>query len=282
MLPTSYFVDEKAGITLYHGDCLQILPLLGGVDCVLTDPPYSRHTHEKQRHGVPSKSPPPTVRNGKVVARRADISRHADLGFEHLSAKTRLACAAEFARLAHRWVLVFSDLESTGLWRRSLTGKVLGAGVDERRNWLEYVRTGLWVKLASTPQFTGDRPANAAEAITICHATANSRHLKKQWNGGGGPNVWSHAIVQNRSGRGGGVQQGGEGRWHTAQKPLALMHDLVRLFTDPGEVVLDPFAGSGTTLLACKNLGRKAIGVEVDEESCRKTVERLRQQVLLA
>lgn len=270
---TPYFVDEAAGITLYRGDCLQVLPLLTSqVDATITDPPYSRHTHEKQRHGAgKATNPPPVVRDGKTVARRAAISRHADLGFEHLSPQTRKLSAAMMAALTRRWLLVFSDMESSGLWRQSL----------KKSGVLSYVRTGVWVKLASTPQFTGDRPAGGSEAITICHRKLGRGEGRMRWNGGGSHAVWSHPIVQNRSGRRGGVQRGGEGRWHTTQKPLALMQQLVQLFTEPGEVVLDPFAGSGTTLLACKNLGRRAIGIEADEESCAKVVERLRQQVLL-
>ncbi len=64
---------------------------------------------------------------------------------------------------------------------------------------------------------------------------------------------------------------------HPAEKPIRLMVDLVSRFTG---VVLDPFAGSGTTLVAAKALGRKSIGIEIEEKYCEIAANRLRQEVL--
>jgi len=55
------------------------------------------------------------------------------------------------------------------------------------------------------------------------------------------------------------------GGLHPTQKPVALMEDLVRTYTNEGETVLDFTMGSGTTGVACKNLGRKFIGIELDQ-----------------
>lgn len=65
---------------------------------------------------------------------------------------------------------------------------------------------------------------------------------------------------------------------HPTMKPQRVLEDI--LSAVPGNVVLDPFAGSGTTLRAAKNLGRKAIGIEIEEKYCAIAAERLRQEVM--
>ncbi|MEZ2373101.1 site-specific DNA-methyltransferase [Arthrobacter sp. RCC_34] len=242
-----YYEDDH--VRLYHGKCEDILPKLETVAHVITDPPYSEHTHRN-------------IRSAKMLANDrggkygADTRRNVDLGFDHLTPELRMFCATEFTRLASRWVLVFSDVESDHLWRNDLEA-----------SGLDYVRTGAWIKIGSTPQFSGDRPATGFEAITIAHPKG-----KKRWNGGGKHAVWTHPIVLDRGKSG--------ARLHTTQKPHELMQELVHLFTDHGDVVLDPFAGSGTTLYASKALGRKAIGIEREEKYCEVAARRLSQEVL--
>lgn len=65
---------------------------------------------------------------------------------------------------------------------------------------------------------------------------------------------------------------------HPTQKPIALMLELVSLFTDPDETILDPFTGSGTTGVACLRLGRKFIGIEKDPTYFALACERLRAE----
>lgn len=231
-----YWSSRDDRIHLFNSDCREVMAGLDAVDAIITDPPYSEHTHAKNRcgHSMPD-----------------GISRERDLGFGSLAPELRRECAAHFGRLARRWVLVFSDLEMTAEWRPDLTT----AGLD-------YVRTGIWHKQASTPQFSGDRPAVAAEAITICHPKG-----RKKWNGGGTHAFWSFPIVLHTS--------KDEERVHTTQKPIKLMRELVRLFTDSNELILDPFAGSATTLVAAYEQGRRCIGVELDEKNAEAAAKRL-------
>lgn len=69
---------------------------------------------------------------------------------------------------------------------------------------------------------------------------------------------------------------------HPTAKPMPWIRWLVGLVSEPGETLLDPFAGSGTTLRAAKDLGRKAIGVEIEESYCEEAALRCAQEVLAA
>ena len=143
----------------------------------------------------------------------------------------------EFARIARRWVVVFCQVEQVHDWSTRL-----------RHHGLEYVRTAVWVKPDGQPQYTGDRPGMGYESLVIAHPPG-----RKRWNGGGRHGVW----VENKIG-----PEDIDRTGHQTQKPLRLMESLVRDFTDSGELICDPFAGSGTTGVACKRLGRRFLGWE--------------------
>lgn len=249
---------EQDGITIYRADCLDVLPLLAKVDHVITDPPYSRDVYT--RIGAPGSHPPKKgappnlgrtfkLNNG---ARIKALAAGAIGAVDDLIAPVSL----ELARLTQRWALVFSDAEAIHRWRADLEG----AG-------MRYVRTGAWVKPDPMPQFSGDRPCVGFEPCTITHAQGPMR-----WNGGGKAAVWTYNTAK------GDAQERPD---HPCPKPLPLMRTLIEQFTDPGDLILDPFMGSGTTLRAAKDLGRRAIGIEVNEAYCKVAVERLRQAVLL-
>lgn len=232
---------------IHLGDCIQGMRSLAdlSIDVALLDPPYSEHVHASCRSGLTASN-----KSTRSSAEPSQISQRKALGFEHITQAQIEAVADQLGRLVRRWVLVFHDVESGHLWR----GELQVAG-------LEYVRTCAWVKHGGAPQFTGDRPAVGFEAITVAH-----RPGKKRWNGGGKPGVYTHSIV---------LDQRGEERIHTTQKPEGLIDALLRDFSDPGELVLDAFAGSGTTGVAAKRLGRRFVGWELQEKYQRAAQARI-------
>ena len=127
---------------------------------------------------------------------------------------------------------------------------------------LRCLRLGVWVKTNPMPQISADRPGQGWESIAYMHRD----DVKPSWNGGGKAGNYITTVQQ------------GEG--HPTAKPLSMLSDWVRNFTQPGDLVLDPFAGSGTTLRAALDEGRKAIGVELDERYCEVIAKRLAQGVL--
>lgn len=249
-------IEGRARWCVVHGDNREVLPTLGdkSVTHVITDPPYSEHVHGKARRGAALPDKDGGAHHGES-SNGACFSRASDLGFAAISETQRVESAGAFARLARRWSLVFCDNESAARW--------LDANVAAG---LQHIRIGQWIKIGCTPQFTGDRPATGSEAIVIAHPPG-----RKRWNGGGSHAVWSHPIVLDRA-------NAGNERVHTTQKPLPLMLELVELFTDPDDIVLDPFCGSGTTGVACLRLGRRFIGIEKDAKYAAVATERLQAE----
>lgn len=154
-----------------------------------------------------------------------------------------------FVELANRWVILTCE------WQHAAVLEAAGAPL---------VRLGVWVKPNGAPQFSGDRPATGWEAVAILH-----RAGAKYWNGGGHRAVWTCPIEQGE---------------HPTQKPERLVTEWVQSFTDRRETILDPFMGSGTTGVAAVRLGRRFIGIELDETyfelGVRRISEALRQPEL--
>lgn len=72
-----------------------------------------------------------------------------------------------------------------------------------------------------------------------------------------------------------------EARFHPTQKPVALMEWVLKNYSNDGDIILDCFSGSGSTLVASQKLGRKFIGIEIDNDYCEIARQRLRQQILI-
>lgn len=152
-------------------------------------------------------------------------------------------------RCSRRWVLCFCALEQLGVYQ--------SAAHDQ------YVRGGIWDRTNGTPQKTGDRPAQGAEGIAILHRLSPSGARKYKWNGHGKRAVWSGPICDDPT------------RKHPTKKPRWLMDALLRDFAEPGDVILDPTMGEGTTGEACLGMGLSFIGCEIDPRYHALAVKRL-------
>lgn len=183
----------------------------------------------------------------KITLRDGTPARQA-LGFAGISCEEMVTMARAWTECAARWVVFTCE------WKYAHALDADGT----------LVRLGIWRKPDGAPQFTGDRPGTGWEAVAICH-----RKGKKRWNGGGKHAFWDWPKGQNDSG-------------HPTGKPIGLLSDFVNDFTEDGETVLDPFMGSGTTGVACMNLGRKFIGIEIEPKyfdiACRRIEDAQRQE----
>jgi len=219
--------EEIGAATLYLADAFDILPTLGEVDSIITDPPYGPKTH-----------------GGAMTLKEDTPSPLVD--FDSITEEQFVAFCGHALALARRWVILTCE------WRYVIGLEKAG---------LPLVRFGIWLKQDAAPQFTGDRPGMGWEAVAILH-----REGKKRWNGGGHHAVWVCSVERGE---------------HPTQKPLSLLKDWVKKFTEEGETVLDPFMGSGTTGVACMKLGRKFIGIEKREDyfgiACRRIEDAQRQ-----
>lgn len=229
------------------GDCMLMAPAdFRGFTCLIVDPPYSDHVHENAvsagTNGVPS------------------VER--DLGFDAITPQLR-GHISKIASEMSRWSVIFTDLESTHLWRlevrrpheyiREVPYIMPRKGPDAE---IDYMGELPWIRW-SQPQKSGDRPGSQAEAVLHFHAKG-----AKHWNG---PGSLTHYEAKTLRGA----------EKHKCEKPLDLMLDLVSWWTDPGDSIVDVCAGTGTTALAAKLLGRDCMAIELNAKWAPVAARRL-------
>jgi DNA modification methylase len=214
---------------LYLGDCLEVMPLVGRVDAVVTDPPYEAVMQNKW--AVLSEQ-------DRGSKEQKKFARHGALKFDAID-DVRDDVAKAMCEVCEGWLIAFCMAEGVRAWRDSIEAQ----GV-------RYKRAMVWVKPDAMPQFNGQGPSVGHEMLVS--AWCGKGHSR--WNGGGKPGT----FIYNKNTPGGAE--------HPTQKPLPLMQDLVSLFSNHQQLVLDPFIGSGTTGVACVKLGRKFIGIELNEQ----------------
>lgn len=227
-------LSGRAAWCVTDANCFAVMPMLpdGVIGSVICDPPYEPEAHTLQRR-VKRTDPRSRSEWGHGDTRIASVE---SLAFPPITEAERISASQEYARLTRRWCVVFCQIEAAMKWQESL----VSAGMSRRR-------IGVWVKPDGQPQLSGDRPGMGFESIIFAHAKGRSR-----WNGGGRSSV----FTCNKFIPGDGPNV------HPTQKPLPLLMELVELFTDPGELVLDPFCGSGSLGIACMRLGRRYIGMD--------------------
>lgn len=233
-------VERIGDATLILGDCRDVLPGLGRVGHVISDPPY-----EEVMQAL----------HASVRLRRTDGGpQRQALTFDSVK-NVRAPFLDAVAVLNDGWLLAFCNVEGVAEWKAEILARDL-----------KFKTTCIWNKPDATPKLNGQGPALSYECITT--TWCGKGHAR--WNGGGRRGVFTHCT--NNPERGGG---------HPTEKPASLMRELIGLFTSPGEVVLDPFMGSGTTGVACAQLGRSFVGIELHEPffdlACRRIAEAHKQ-----
>ncbi len=209
---------EEAAVTIYHGDCRQIVPLLGRFDLLLTDPPY----------GIFKK----TGGDGKMFGKRTIYSDD--------------DTAAQWDARPSPGLLwtIWEACEKHVVWGGNYMADILGAC----RGPL------IWNKMTGNNSYADGEAAWADVSGTM-------RIFNHQWCG---------AFKDSER---------GQRAEHPTQKPVALMAWCIGLAGDV-QTILDPFAGSGTTGRAAKDLGKRAVLIEREERYCEIAARRLAQDVL--
>lgn len=215
---------QEKGITIYHGDCRDIVPSLGPADAMVTDPPYG-------------------VLLGEMGT-----------GQERLANRQPYSGFRDDEEYLLQVVIPGFELALAGVARAIVT--------PGNRNASFYPRpsdVGVWYNPAGT--------SRGKWGWILAHLI---------FYYGNDPRAGTQATASSTWGNNDSV----EGIGHPCPKPLKFTKWLVSKASFDGETILDPFMGSGTTLRAAKDLGRKAIGIEIEEKYCEIAAKRLAQKVL--
>lgn len=230
---------------LYLGDCLEVLPCLGDVDAVISDPPYASggftEASKKASNGMGNRS----------ETRARDGWFAGDSMTTGGASWVMRACAASCFELLPTGgtLLFFTD------WR--MVGHMAPA-IESAR--LRYQNLVVWNKGVAGIG-AGFR---AQHELAMLFAKGTPRYFNLSFG-----NVITTAKIPSGD------------KEHQTEKPVELMASLVRVLSPFGGTVVDPFMGSGTTGVACVQLGRKFVGVEVHEDyfdiACKRIAEAYRQ-----
>ncbi|MFO1128856.1 MAG: site-specific DNA-methyltransferase [Rhodospirillales bacterium] len=238
------------------GDCVEVMATLpaASVDMVFADPPYNLQLAR--------------------TLHRPDHSRVDAVD----DAWDRFADLADYDRFTRAWLAAARRvLKPDGtLWVIGTYHNIyrVGAALQDLQFWI--LNDIVWRKTNPMPNFRGRRFTNAHETLIWCSRDAGSRYRFNHWAMKG-----LNEDLQMRSDwliplcTGGERLKADGRRAHSTQKPEALLYRAILAATNPGDVILDPFFGSGTTGAVAKRLGRRWLGIERDPTYVRLAEERV-------
>ena len=243
---------------LIQGDCLDVFARLIHrgikVDAVIADPPYA-------------------VLNKKCTW-DSIINLEGMWGGLNQLKKTASTPITLFSQEPYTSQLIMSNLSEykyKWYWEKTASTGFLNAKKQPMR-CIEEICVFYAKQPTYNPQKTqGHKPVNSYTKTvktankTVCYGTTN-----KEVTGGGNTDRYPRQLLTFPSDK-------QTSKLHPTQKPLALMEYLVKTYTNESDVVLDFTAGSFTTGVACQNLGRKFIGIELDEQYYEICVERMKE-----
>jgi site-specific DNA-methyltransferase (adenine-specific) len=245
---------------LFLGDALAILPRLpaASVELLIADPPYNMDKDF-----------------GSVRGKRMDSSDYEEYTRAWLKAALPLLKAGASAYVCCDWRCsgsVQRALEGTGLIVRNRITWEREKGRSSARNW-KNAHEDIWFATVSNEYRFDPKAVRQRRRVRAPYRDEDGR--PKDWELGpegryrdtAASNLWTDLSVPFWS--------MSENTSHPTQKPEKLVSKLILASSRPGELVLDPFLGSGTTAVAARKLGRRYIGIEMDSEHCLAALRRL-------
>lgn len=220
------------GVTLYQGDCLDILPTLeaGSVDAVVTDPPY-------------------LVRGDKVPIRGRGVVAPTEDSF---------AVGLEWG-YSLDWVQAVATLNPQH-WIVFCNYRMLGNLQTEIERFARIAGVFVWRK-SNAPRMTRNVPRLDCEFIVWAKSSSATNVRAREFTSQvlDVPMPQAGCFATERV-----LMPDSKKAAHPTQKPMAVILPFLNHLTEPGQTILDPFMGSGTTGVACVQTGRNFIGIEKD------------------
>ena len=250
-----YYEDKEHFLKLFRGDCLKLLPQFpqNSIDMIFADPPYFL-----SNGGI-------TCHAGKMVSvNKGDWDVSQGIGGNH---KFNLAWLSECQQVL---------TENGVIWVSGTAHVIFSIGFAMQQLGFKILNDIIWFKPNASPNLSCRYFTHSTETVIWAAKNQRSRHtfnyelMKKLGNGKQMRNLWEISPPHPK--------EKAHGK-HPTQKPLKLLERVLLASTNEGDVVLDPFNGSGTTVIAAIRLKRKYFGIEISREYLDLTIRRLEDEL---